>query len=76
MTVGFDPLEYVVSENDGNITLNVRLLSGTLERDIVIDFNTPDDDISTSAGVTRYCCVHGIMISLDIDISNFCRYWP
>lgn len=50
MTVGFDPLEYVVSENDGNITLNVYLFSGILERDIIIDFNTPDDDTATSAG--------------------------
>ena len=50
MTVGFDPLEYVVSENDGNITLNVHLFSGILERVIIIDFNTPDDDTVTSAG--------------------------
>ena len=50
VTVGFDPLEYMVSENDGNITLNIHLFSGILDRDIIINFITPDDSTVTSAG--------------------------
>ena len=50
MTVGFDPLEYEVLENDGKITLYVSLFSGILERDIIIDFSTPNDDDTASAG--------------------------
>lgn len=47
VTIGFHLLEYEVSENHGSITLNVSILSGTLERDIVIYLSTQDD---SSAG--------------------------
>ena len=49
MTIGFDPEEYVVSENDGSVTLIVRLISGVLEREIVVDFETTPGT-ATSAG--------------------------
>ena len=41
VTIGFDPEEeYTVSEKGGNITLNVYLFNGSLERDVVVNFET------------------------------------
>ena len=40
MTIGFDPEEYVVSENDGSVTLMVRHINGVLEREVIVNFNT------------------------------------
>ena len=40
MTIGFDPESYIVGEADGSATLTVRLISGTLERNVTVFFET------------------------------------
>ena len=67
MTIGFDPEEYVVSENDGSVTLMVRLISGVLEREVIVDFET-SPGTATSAGDLnnlKYSTLHSIVYILD-----------
>ena len=52
VTIGFDPDEYTFSEPDGSVTLMVRLISGVLEREVVVDFETSPGS-ATSAGNFR-----------------------
>ena len=40
MTVGFVPVDYTVNEVDGLVNLGVSLLSGTLEREVTVQFST------------------------------------
>ena len=40
ITVGFNPVDYTVNEADGEVLLNVEVLSGTLERSVEIFFGT------------------------------------
>ena len=50
VTIGFDSTEYMVSENNGSVTLNVRLFSGVLEpdHDILVTFNTTSGNATTA----------------------------
>ena len=48
MTIGFDPDDYTVNEAD-SVMLAVRLISGVLERDVIVDFKTTPGS-ATSAG--------------------------
>ena len=42
MTIGFNPVDYMVNEVDGSVTLFVEVLDGTLERSVtVLFFTTP-----------------------------------
>ena len=52
MTIGFDPDEYTVNESDGSVIMMVRLISGVLEREVVVDFETTPGT-ATSAGNFR-----------------------
>ena len=49
VTIGFDPEEYFVNEADGSVSLTVRLISGVLEREAVVSFETSPGS-ATSAG--------------------------
>ena len=49
VTIGFDPDQYFTNEADGSVSLMVRLISGVLEREIVVDFETSPGS-ATSAG--------------------------
>ena len=49
VTIGFDPDDYTVNETDGSVTLMVRLISGILERDVIVNFETTPGS-ATSAG--------------------------
>ena len=40
VTVGFEPVDYVVDENNGTVTVHVIFVSGTLEREICFQFST------------------------------------
>ena len=51
MRIGFDPEEYAVRETDGQAVLMVRLISGTLERDVTVLFETSPGS-ATEAGTT------------------------
>ena len=51
MTIGFDPDDYTVNEADGSVSLMVRLISGVLEREVVVDFQTTPGS-ATSGGIT------------------------
>ena len=53
MTIGFDPEDYVVRETDGQAVLMVRLISGTLDRDVTVFFETSPGS-ATEAGTTSY----------------------
>ena len=47
--IGFEETEYSVSEEDGSVTLFLRVLSGELTSDVEIGFST-DDGSATSTG--------------------------
>ena len=52
VVVGFDPTEYEVDEDDGSVTLTVRLISGVLERNVTVFFQT-GSGTATSAGTSN-----------------------
>ena len=54
MIIGFDPEEYVVYEMDGSITLMVRLFSGVLEREILVDFKTAPHTATSIGTLKQY----------------------
>ena len=61
VTIGFDPPNGIeVSENDGNVTLNVRLFSGILERNISINFSTTDNATASAGAIVLH--VHNIIV--------------
>ena len=43
MVIGFVPDSYTVNENEGSVTLTVRVISGTLDRDVEVVFFTQND---------------------------------
>lgn len=53
VTIGFQPEEYTVAENDGAVTLFVVLLAGSLERNVSVDLQT----IPGTATMTGEVCV-------------------
>lgn len=40
MTIGFNPDNYIVNEADGQVTLFVEVLNGTLQRPVTVLFTT------------------------------------
>jgi hypothetical protein len=40
VTIGFNPENYSVNEVDGEVVLNVAVLSGTLERPVTVTLST------------------------------------
>jgi hypothetical protein len=46
--IGFERTEYVVDEEDGSVTVVVRVLDGTLSGDVEVEFNTIDGSATTS----------------------------
>ena len=40
VTIGFQPENYTVNEVDGSVSVGVFLLSGTLEREVTVQFST------------------------------------
>ena len=40
MTIGFNPTEYTVAENEGSVQLTVAVLAGQLQRDVSVQFST------------------------------------
>ena len=40
VTVGFEPVDYVVNENNETVAVHVIIVSGTLEREICFQFST------------------------------------
>ena len=50
MTIGFDPESYIVGEAGGSATLTVRLISGTLERNVTVFFETNPGTASSDQG--------------------------
>ena len=52
VVVGFDPTEYEVDEDDGSVTLTVHLISGVLERNVTVFFQTGPGN-ATSAGTSN-----------------------
>ena len=52
VVVGFDPTEYEVDEDDGSVTLTVRLISGVLERNVTVFFQT-GPGTATSTGTSN-----------------------
>ena len=56
VTIGFMDTEVTVGESAGPVILNVALLSGSLERDVFVDFTTQD---GTAVGKSK--CVTGFV---------------
>lgn len=54
VTIGFQPEEYTVAENDGAITLFVVLLAGSLQRNVSVDLQT----IPGTATIAGEGCVY------------------
>ena len=53
MTIGFVPNEYNVSENGGSITLMVGLISGVLEREVIVNFTTKPDTATSTGSLIK-----------------------
>ena len=43
MVIGFVPHLYTASEDGGSFTLTVRVISGTLDRDVQVMFDSQND---------------------------------
>ena len=48
VTIGFDPASLLVNETDGTVTFTIRLLSGTLERSVLVNFFTTDGSATST----------------------------
>ena len=62
VTIGFNPLEYEVSEADSRVVLNISIFNGILERDIIINFETRPNS-ATSEGAILRSVLHLLAIS-------------
>ena len=51
VTIGFEPAAYTVNEDDGTVTLFVRVLDGELARPVTVGFNTEDGTATSVAPV-------------------------
>lgn len=40
--IGFDPVEYTVDEDEGVVEFMIRLISGTISKNVEIEFFTND----------------------------------
>ena len=56
--IGFQPVEYEVSEDDGVVVLNVLLLSGTLDRVLVVLFQTDPESATCKLPHSALCTLH------------------
>ena len=59
VTVGFEPPDYVVDENNGTVTVHAIIISGTLEREICLQFST----VTGSAGMVPCICKSNLKIN-------------
>ena len=59
MAIGFVPDSYTVNENEGSVTLTVRVISGILDRDVeVIIFSTQNDQaLGKDYSICTYDCL-------------------
>ena len=48
MTIGFDPDQYSVNEDDGSVSLTVRVLAGELARAVSVNFFTVDGSATST----------------------------
>ena len=61
--MGFQPDEYEVNEDEGSVTLTVRLLSGVLERNVTVFFETsPGTATSARKATTASTSLHNYII--------------
>ncbi len=51
VTIGFDPITYLVEEDDGTVTLNVRIISGELARPVEVLVTTEEGSATSTAPV-------------------------
>ena len=58
MRIGFQPVEYEVSEGDGFVVLNILLLSGTLDRDLVVLFQTDPESATCKLSHSALCTIY------------------
>ena len=49
VVIGFDPASLSVNETDGTVTFTISLLSGTLERSVLVNFFTTDGSATSTA---------------------------
>ncbi len=67
ITIGFDPVEYNITENGDFVELSMRILSGRLGKEATVQFNTMD---GTAFGKTVHRC------SSVVVVSNLLSYVP
>ena len=59
VVIGFDPAEYMIREDGGEVAFMVRLINGTLTKPVVVEFFTTD---GTAGGeITNTKKVHDIV---------------
>ena len=46
--IGFEPADYTVDESAGTVNFTITLISGTISKDVLVEFFTND---STAAGI-------------------------
>ena len=56
VVIGFVPSSYTVREDEGTVTLTVRVIRGRLDSDITVEFNTsPGTAVGESHVVVKTC---------------------
>ena len=70
VTIGFDPDDYTVNETDGSVTLMVRLISGVLERDVIVNFETTPGSATPTGSLKK------INLKYNVRLHKMCILVP
>ncbi len=67
MTIGFDPDVYSVNEEDGTVSLTIRVLAGQLARTVSVNFFTQDGTATSTAPIDFIAVPPAIPITLQFS---------
>ena len=60
--IGFNPAEYMIREDGGEIAFMVRLINGTLTKPVVVEFFTTDGTAGGEIKCMTLCIVHEFIL--------------
>ena len=66
--MGFSNTDYTVGEDEGNVTVEVQLLSGTLGTSVFLSAVTLDGSAEGEENQAVYCTYNSMMISLFVNV--------
>ncbi len=74
MIIGFDSVDYTVNEGDGTATLNVRVLSGVLDTEVVVRFNTVNGTANCKKNIKHKACAYNYVYVYAVLYINITYY--